>query len=473
MALTEYDKKTLSQSEQKKIQAATDKWNAANEKGDKAGMEAAAKEAAAIRNSAGYKTDSSGNYIGSISKNSQYTGTGDVYNPNTDYSVIGRSQMDSGASASDVFDTFTKRYLKASGTEGLQQYVNDDFQNEMWNYIQNNMQSQFGNNTKKEETAYESKYDPQIDRLLKQILTRESFSYNPLDDQLYQQYANMYKREGERAMKETMAEAASGAGGMNSYAVSAAQQASNYYTSQLNDTIPQLYQLAYEMYLSDIERQIQNLGILQNADATQYARYRDTMSDYYNDRDFAYGKYLNDVAQGNWQKTFDYNSMIDERDFDYNALWTNKQWDANQEQIALENQRHDEETAKEEVWRYIGAGIKPSADLIAKAGMNEEDIDMYIAAQRSKTRTLGDPKNGLLQGGDEFDFEDEEPLNNAWQKGMEDLGLGYVYKPDHLLRLDEAGAIYEREGKLYWAAGWNAQNYKSKLNGPILGISLR
>ena len=101
-----------------------------------------------------------------------------------------------------------------------------------------------------------------------------------MNDPLYQQYAKMYQREGDRAMKETLAEAAAGAGGMNTYAITAAQQANNYYNSQLNDKIPELYQLAYDMYINDKESKVQNLGILQNMDATQYNRYRDTINDY-------------------------------------------------------------------------------------------------------------------------------------------------------------------------------------------------
>ena len=65
MALTDYDKTHLNKTQQQKVQAATDKWNAANAKGDTAGMAAAAAEAAAVRNSAGYMTDDSGNYTGS------------------------------------------------------------------------------------------------------------------------------------------------------------------------------------------------------------------------------------------------------------------------------------------------------------------------------------------------------------------------------------------------------------------------
>ncbi len=41
MALTEYDKKTLSASQQAGVAAATQKWNEANARGDAAGMAAA------------------------------------------------------------------------------------------------------------------------------------------------------------------------------------------------------------------------------------------------------------------------------------------------------------------------------------------------------------------------------------------------------------------------------------------------
>ncbi|MBO5969678.1 MAG: hypothetical protein J6S14_14385, partial [Clostridia bacterium] len=39
---------------------------------------------------------------------------------NTDYSLIGRQQMDSGASAEDVLDTYNARLAKASGTVGME-----------------------------------------------------------------------------------------------------------------------------------------------------------------------------------------------------------------------------------------------------------------------------------------------------------------------------------------------------------------
>lgn len=54
MALSEFDRKYLTDAQQKAVIKATADWNAAKKKGDQAGMDAAAKRAAAVRAQAGY-----------------------------------------------------------------------------------------------------------------------------------------------------------------------------------------------------------------------------------------------------------------------------------------------------------------------------------------------------------------------------------------------------------------------------------
>lgn len=391
-------------------------------------------------------------------RNQKITATGSNYNTtnvyagyldNTDYGTIGQQQMANNASWRDVLDTYNSRYNKASTTAGLEQYANDEIQQMMWNYIQDNMQSesqqnamdQFNqwlqeyeqNNPKQE---YESKYDPKIDALLNEILNREDFSYDVTSDPLYQQYAKMYQREGDRAMKETLAEAAAGAGGMNTYAITAAQQANSYYGSQLNDKIPQLYQLAYEMYLNDKESKVQDLGILQNMDATQYNRYRDTINDWYNDKNFAYGAYQDAVTQGNWQTNFDYNSMLDNRnwnndnywankEWNYNDEWKNKEWDTTQSDKEYDRNLYDQESAKDEVWKYIQLGITPSAELIAKAGMSESDVNLAVAAvkaEQTKTTTSSSTstKNNNNNNNNNNDNNDNNDGNDGNGNDMSD-----------------------------------------------------
>lgn len=403
------------------------------------------------------KAVASGDYVTAAKaeqlRNQKITATGGNYTPtnkyagwldNTDYSTIGKNQMVDGASWQDVLDTYNKRYNKANGTEGLQQYANDELQNMMLSYInQQKSLEQYQNMINEYEQAhpkeeYESKYDPQIDKLLNEILNREDFSYDVMNDPLYQQYRDMYMREGDRAMRDTLAEVAAGAGGMNTYAITAAQQANNYYNSQLNDKIPELYQLAYNMYLNDKESKVQDLGILQNMDATQYGRYRDTINDYYNDKNFAFNAYQSAVNQGNWQTNFDYNSKQNNqnfmyndfwknKEFDYNDSWNNKEWDANQADKDLANSRYDQETAKNEVWNLIGLGVTPSADLIAKAGMSETDVALAVEAVKAQqAKTGGSSSGGSSGGGTNYKGNGDSNGNNG--NGYEGDGFEEITK---------------------------------------------
>lgn len=336
-----------------------------------------------------------------------------------DYGTFGKTQMANGASWEDIQAILDKRTNKALNTEGLEDFAYDDTYMQMYNYIQNLKNSETEAKIRADyeqllaqleqgkPEEYQSKYDPQIDALLNKILNREDFSYDVMNDPLYQQYAQMYQREGDRAMKETLAEVAAGAGGMNSYAVTAAQQANSYYGSMLNDKIPELYQLAYNMYLNDKESMVQDLGILQNMDATQYGRYRDAMNDYYNDKTFAYGAYNDAIQQGNWQKTFDYNSNWDNINFMNNNYLTNREWDATQSDKELENTRYDESTAKEEVWKYISLGVMPSADLIAKAGMTDTDVRLAVEAVKAENAKTSSGKSSSKNYEDE-DYEDDD-----------------------------------------------------------------
>lgn len=357
---------------------------------------------------------------------------------NTDYGTIGKQQMALGASADDVLDTYNKRYNKANGTVGLQQYANDDLQAEMWDYILANQQKaptfDFDMGSR---PTYESQYKSQIDGLLNQLLNRDKFSYDHTTDPLYQQYQQQYLREGDRAMRDTLAEAASGAGGMNSYAITAAQQANNYYASQLADKIPELYQLAYNMYLDDIELQVQDLGLLQQMDNTQYDRFRDTMGDWYNDRDFAYGQYRDNVGDYQYNQSFEYQKDRDavadawkEKEWDYgvtrdqiNDAYRNQEWDYGVERDALADSRYDTETAYDRAMTIINAGSMPSADLLAEAGLSETDARLLVAAvqaakaPKTGTRTVrtggGDGGDGYEPDDDGYIEPDDEPTS-AW-----------------------------------------------------------
>lgn len=366
-----------------------------------------------------------------------------------DYGTVGQQQMANNASWEDVLDTYNSRYNKAVSTEGLDKYANDEIQQEMWNYIVSEMQksNQPEEFTYDEKKPTQPKSDYRIDSILDEILNREAFSYDAMNDPLYQQYAEMYRREGDRAMRDTLAEVAAGAGGMNSYAITAAQQANNYYNSQLNDVIPELYRAAYDKYLKDIDLKVQDLGILQDMDATQYNRYRDTMQDWKDDRNFAYGQYQDDVQQGNWQTTFDYNSILDNRnwnndsywankEWDYNDMWANKEWDAQQEDKEYERSQEAKEEAKAKLEYLIENGVTSiDPELISQAGWTQEEVKLLITAIQAQQAAKGKP-SGV--GSDPTPGEPLKPVkvqeeettrdDMPWQTGDEKWDASGNYK---------------------------------------------
>ena len=145
-----------------------------------------------------------------------------------------------------------------------------------------------------------------IEDVLKQYLNREKFSYNFNEDALYQQYKDKYIQQGKMAMQDTMGQAAALTGGYgNSYAATAGNQAYNASLENLNDIIPELYQMAYDRYNQEGQDMLNKYSLLSDDRATQYGMWSDGYNRlaadrdyygnaYYNERDFDYGKYSDD-----------------------------------------------------------------------------------------------------------------------------------------------------------------------------------
>lgn len=72
--------------------------------------------------------------------------------------------------------------------------------------------------------------------------------------------------------------------------------------------------------------------------------------------------------------------------------------------------------------------------------------------------------SGKGNGGDDVVISSKTDDTSLLKKGLNDLGLGFVYSPTLITELKNAGAIYEKDGNLSWTNGWNAQNYRVKLN---------
>ena len=158
---------------------------------------------------------------------------------------------------------------------------------------------------------YVSQWDSIIQDLADQILNREPFTYNYLEDPNYIALKGMYTREGDRAMQDTLGSVAARTGGMaSSYAASAASQANNYFMSQLSDKIPELQQIAYDAYMAGIDSKRDDLSMLMGLESTDYSRYLDSLSQWNTDRNFGYGVWRDQVNDQRYEDELAYDKNL-------------------------------------------------------------------------------------------------------------------------------------------------------------------
>lgn len=162
-----------------------------------------------------------------------------------------------------------------------------------------------------------------IQDLADQILNRDPFSYDYTQDPLYDQYKEVYTREGDRAMQDTLGAVSARTGGLaSSYATSAANQANNYYMSQLSDKIPELQQLAYSMYQDQGNQLMNMLDMVMSLENGDYAKFQDQLNQWNTDRNFAYGAMQDQLANDRYDREWAYQLQQDQysNDLDMAAL---------------------------------------------------------------------------------------------------------------------------------------------------------
>ena len=126
--------------------------------------------------------------------------------------------------------------------------------------------------------TYTSAYADQLANARNQLL---NFKYDPLQDAQYQAMAQVYGARGNQAAQDTLGDAASLNGGMQtSYAVSAAQQARNQYNQELAALVPEFEQNAYNRAASNYGLLQDNYNLWKDLDTEAYGRYRDRVADY-------------------------------------------------------------------------------------------------------------------------------------------------------------------------------------------------
>jgi hypothetical protein len=151
-----------------------------------------------------------------------------------------------------------------------------------------------------------------LDDILNQRMNREKFSYDLNGDALYQQYKDKYTNQGRMASQDTIGQASQMTGGYgNSYASTAGNQAYQASLQNLNDIVPQLYQMALDQYNQEAQDLNDKYSLLSNDRSYEYGVWGDKYNQLVADRDYIANDYLNKYNQEYGQYTDKYGRLVD------------------------------------------------------------------------------------------------------------------------------------------------------------------
>ena len=283
---------------------------------------------------------------------------------------------------------------------------------------------------------YTSAWQTQLNDTLNKILNREKFSYDLNGDALYQQYKDQYTTQGKLAMMDTMGQAAAMTGGYgNSYTQSVGQQAYQGYLQQLNDRIPELYQLALNQYNTEGDNLYSQASLMAGMEEQDYGRYRDQMSDYNTELDR-----LTDDAR--YQAEQDYSKWADDQSFQYQQdrdKTSDSQWQAEfdeakrqyDEQMALSKSKSTGgSNSTNPGGGYDNQGYDPSVIAMAQNLVGADPDGKWgpasaAAAKEAGYGSLEEVIQALEYGGTPPDPEETD----AAKKFVNSFGTYSVWKP--------------------------------------------
>lgn len=208
----------------------------------------------------------------------------------------------------------------------------------------------------------------------------EGWSGSKEAEALWEDYRKQYLREGERAYRESLGQAAANTGGMASTAaVTAAQQARNYYAAQAADKKAELYQQAYDNWLAG--RQSDRLALetynglhqsqaalwqqdYENRTAAQQQAYENARAEQIRAQELAQQAYENQTEAERWQQQME----AAERQQAYENAQTEKTQAQKLAQQDYENRTAAEQRAFDNAmakWKAYGYVTEDTAAVLA------------------------------------------------------------------------------------------------------------
>lgn len=265
--------------------------------------------------------------------------------------------------------------------------------------------------------------DKQLKKLYDKAMNRKDFSFDLNGNAFYNQYKDKFTKQGQLAMADTVGQVAAASGGYaNSYAQTAGQQIYQQNLDNLTDIVPELYNLAFQQYQYDGQQLQDKYAMASGERDFAYGKYRDDVSDwqYNNDtayniyadtRDYEYQQSRDKVADSQWQKTFD----EDKRQFGLNYNLEKDKFAETKNQNAIAN-RQWQQTFDREVYesdRDYNRGVYESnrnynrsvyeSDRDYNRGVYESDRS-FNEGQRQFNESLA------------FDKQRQADSNSQWNK---------------------------------------------------------
>lgn len=194
----------------------------------------------------------------------------------------------------------------------------------------------------------------QLDAIMQSILNRDEFSYNFNEDAFYQQYKDKYMQQGKMAMADVMGQAAALSGGYgSSYAATAGNQAYQASLQNLNDVIPELYQMAYDRYQQEGQDLYNQYGLLQGDRDRAYGEHTDKYNQLMDALGIARGDYYDganlfqsEQANKNNIAGQEFNDAMSLWQSENDQAWKQAEWD---EAIRQYNEQFDYQKDRDKV----------------------------------------------------------------------------------------------------------------------------
>ncbi len=230
-------------------------------------------------------------------------------------------------------------------------------------------------------------YQKQTDKVLDRYLNRDPFEYDLDTDPIWKQYQKTYLREGQRAREDAIGNYAAATGGQSSTAaVNAASQAQDYYNAQMADKVPELYRLAYDMWLNEGE---------------QYAGQIDTLRGLGSDALNAWSAnvgLLNDQLSGVRGLSDDlYNRAYNKWQADYGVKRDSISDTRYEDETSYSRAQSEKQKALAQALEWMQQGVSPDSGVLGAAGLTGQEVQDYLDAVRAQMIASGG--SGRSSGG--------------------------------------------------------------------------